>query len=323
MFSPPLLRSYSTSQAALKLWVKHNGAPSTQVPIKGCSNIDDFAEKVKQKLNLNCQVAVFSSLDKEALDPGFAIKDLLKMEGLRNNTSKFPLYIRLIPVTQDSIATKTIYIGETDDDGKFIGEYKRRTLRNDRDLKKVIQDAQGLVHLSSPDDILVSFEDIKDGEEYHIHRFAQNFQSWQKKEADAMEEEIALAMKNYLHLHLGSNVIEMPTEVNGIDGKVVQEWDAALKVDDVLYLCEAKHTMSIDKVPKIPQRIKTFKEQFQAHAQEEFSIGINKIVGVACGTYFPPLVREKAHQLGLICVYPSGWRYSVEKKLPNGFEIEF
>jgi urocanate hydratase len=45
-----------------------------------------------------------------------------------------------------------------------------------------------------------------------------------------MEEEIALAMRNYLHLHLGSNVIEMPTEVYGIDGKVVQEWDAAFKV---------------------------------------------------------------------------------------------
>jgi hypothetical protein len=74
-------------------------------------------------------------------------------------------------------------------------------------------------------------------------------------------------------------------------------------VNDVLYLCEAKHTMCIDKVPKIPQRIKIFKEQFQQHAQEEFSIGINNIVGVACGTYFPPLVREKAHKLGLICVY--------------------
>ena len=106
----------------------------------------------------------------------------------------------------------------------------------------------------------------------------------------------------YLHLHLGYNAIEMPTEVNVIDGKVVQEWDAAFKVDDVLYLCEAKHTMSIDKVPRIPQRIKTFKEKFQAHVQEEFSIGINKIVGVACGTFFPLLSVKTLMNLFDLCV---------------------
>ena len=93
-----------------------------------------------------------------------------------------------------------------------------------------------------------------------------------------MEEEVALAMKNYLHSHVGSNVIEMPTDVVGTGGNIVQEWDAAFKVDDVLYLCEAKHVMSSDKLPKISQRIQTFKEQFQPHAQEQFSIGINKII---------------------------------------------
>ena len=92
------------------------------------------------------------------------------------------------------------------------------------------------------------------------------------------EEEIALAMKQYLLLHLGSNVTEMPTEVDGADGKIVQEWDAAFKVDDVLYLCEAKHVMCIDKVPKILQRLKTFKKQFQPHAQEQFSLGINRLL---------------------------------------------
>ena len=137
-----------------------------------------------------------------------------------------------------------------------------------------------------------------------------------------MEEEVALALKNHLKSHLGSTVFEMPTNVLDCNGKVVQEWDAAFKVDDVLYLCEAKHVMSSDKVPKIPLRIQTFKEQFQPHAQKVFSIGINKIVGVACATNFPPLVRKKAHDLGLICVYPSGWRYLVDKSLPIEFKIE-
>ena len=60
-----LLRYYST-QYPLKLWIKHHGSPSIKVPIDGCSNIDDVAEKVGQELNTKFQVALFTSLDKEA-----------------------------------------------------------------------------------------------------------------------------------------------------------------------------------------------------------------------------------------------------------------
>lgn len=40
-------------------------------------------------------------------------------------------------------------------------------------------------------------------------------------------------MKKFLQLHLGSNVIELPTEMNVTVGKVVQEWDAAFEIDVV------------------------------------------------------------------------------------------
>ncbi len=90
-------------------------------------------------------------------------------------TSKMPLFVKLIPVTQDSISTKTIYIGETDEYGKFTGEYKRCTLGNDRDLMKVMRNADGLIHLSSPDDVWINFEDIKDGEKYQLYHVSQNF----------------------------------------------------------------------------------------------------------------------------------------------------
>ncbi len=75
----------------------------------------------------------------------------------------------------------------------------------------------------------------------------------------------------------------------------------------------------IDKVPKISRRFQAFKEQFQPHAQEQFSSGIDKVIGVACATCFPTLVRKEA---GLICVYPSGWRYRVDKTSPIEFKIE-
>jgi hypothetical protein len=138
-----------------------------------------------------------------------------------------------------------------------------------------------------------------------------------------MHTPVKRAMKYHLHTHLGFDATEMHTKVHGLDGKVVQEWDAIFKVDDVLYLCEAKHIMCVIKVLNILEKLKTFKEQFQKHAQEEFSMGINKVVGVACGTSFPPNARERAHKLGLVCVYPTGWRYYEDNQAPKKFKIEF
>jgi hypothetical protein len=80
--------------------------------------------------------------------PGLAIKELLKTDALKKNSDESPLFAKLIPATQDSITTKTIYIGETDDDGEFTGEYKRRILRNEHGFMKVIKNADGLIHTS-------------------------------------------------------------------------------------------------------------------------------------------------------------------------------
>ena len=124
-----------------------------------------FSKKVKQEFNTNCQVSVFASLNKEALRPGLSMKKLLQTEELKNNSDVSPLFIKLIPATKDSIETKTIYIGETDEDGKFTYEYKRRIIGNSDDLKTVIKSADGLIHLSSPDDVLIRFEDMNTGEE--------------------------------------------------------------------------------------------------------------------------------------------------------------
>jgi len=104
---------YSTQKTAIKLWVKHNGNPSTQVPVKGCKNLDDFADKVKQKLNTNCQVALFTSLDKEALRLGLNITEQLKTD-LKTKSDAIPLFVKLLPTTQDPIVTKTNFIGKKD-----------------------------------------------------------------------------------------------------------------------------------------------------------------------------------------------------------------
>ena len=119
-------------------------------------------------------------------------------------------------------------MGETDDDGKFTGEYKERTLRNDHDFMKVIKDAQGLIHLSMPRKVLISFEDIKDGEKYHVYKFAQNFQSWQKNEADAIEAETLLSMMAFLEEKFQAVPINLPTDFSDEKERKIQEWDGVL-----------------------------------------------------------------------------------------------
>ena len=314
MFSRALgRRCYSVPKEALKLWVKHNGSPSIKVSTKSCTDIDDFADKVKQKLNTNSQVAIFTSLEKEAIRSGLSIKDLPSTDGYKNNTDETPLFVKIIPATPDSIATKTIFIGETNEDGKFMGEYKRRILRNDNDLMKLIKNSDGLIHPSSPDDVLLSFDDIKDGEKYQLYKFAQNFQSWQKKEADAMEAETLLAMKTFLIEKHFASYIELPTDIYDSTGKQIQEWDGILLSGDTLYLLEAKHSMSVEKVKEMANRAKNFPQIMKLSTQKEFeNIEYSKIVGIACGTQFPDESRIEAHRLGIWVVYPSGRRYLVE-----------
>jgi hypothetical protein len=167
MLSPRLLRYYSTPQSALKLWVKHNGSPSFKVPIKDCTDLDDFAENVKQKLKTNCQVALYSSLDKEPIKPWLTIKELLKTD-LKKNSGESPLFVKLIPATQDSIATKTIYIRDIDDDGKFTDEYIPVTVKNHAELRDVYNNGRGLICLNGPKKLIVSFDEIEDGEKYQV-----------------------------------------------------------------------------------------------------------------------------------------------------------
>lgn len=285
--------------------------------------MDDFADKVKQKLETNCQVALFTSLDQKPLRPGLEIADLLKSDLVASNSDENPLFVRLSPVVQDAVVTKTIDVGVTDDDGVFTCRYKERIIRNDYDLQKVIKNADGLIHPSSSNRVLVSFDDIQDGEKYLFDRVAHNFQAWQKKEADAMEAETLLEMKSYLADKLIASPVDLPTDFHDSDGRQIQEWDGALLLADTLYLLEAKHSMSEDKIKNIAARVETFSNALKQSKHKHLSGRFSNIVGVACGAYFPDDGRNGAHRLGVMVIYPSGRRYVVEiDKMDSDFAIE-
>ena len=311
MFSPR--RCYS-SPSALKLWVKHNGAPSTQVPINGCTNIDDFAEKVKQKLNTNCQVGLFSSLDKEALDPGLTINELLKTDYSKKNSDESPLFVKLIAAIPDSMASKTIYIRDIDDDGKFTDEYIEYEVKNHAELRDIYKNGRGLVHLSNPKKAFVSFDKIEDGEKYQVLRYSQDIAGWHKKEAEAMEAETLLSMKAFLKEKFQALPINLSTDFFDEKGRQIQEWDGVLLSTDTLYLLEAKHAMTVEKIKKIAERVNQFPKMIERYPQKEFDVKYSKIVGVACGALFPIECRNEAHRLELMVMYPSGSRYGLDEK---------
>ena len=235
-------RCYSTPKAASKLWVKHNGSPSIKVSTKSCIDIDDFADKVKQKLSTNSQVAFFTSLDKEPLDPGLTVKELLKPDLI--NTSKTPLLVKIIPASQDQITAKTIYIRDTDDDGELKDEYVKVTVKNKEDLRDIYKNGKGLIHLDDPKNLIVSFDEIGDGKKYQIYKYWQDFAGWQKKEADAMEAETLLSMKAYLVEKLRASPLNLPTDFFDGNRGQIEEWDGILLSEDTLYLLEAKHGKS-------------------------------------------------------------------------------
>ena len=120
-------------------------SPVTQVSTKSCINIDDFAKKVKQELNTNSQVAFFTSLDNEPIKPWLTIKELIKTE-FKNNSGEIPLFVKIIPATQDQ--AKTIYIRDTDDDGKLKDEYIKYNVKKNENLRDIYKNGQGLIQLS-------------------------------------------------------------------------------------------------------------------------------------------------------------------------------
>jgi hypothetical protein len=267
------------------------------------------------------QLTVHNSLTDQALRPALTIQELSKL--VEPNTDESPVFVK----TQESITTtqNTIFVHDIDAECVPLDSFTEVIVENDVDLKQIFEGkGSALYLLSNPKKRITKFKQLIDGERYNVYsRYKQSFVDkvrWQQMEDQAMEQETYLAVKRFLVSQLGDSVADMPTDILGSDGKtIVQEWDAVFRDGDVLYLCEAKHNMTLEQVNKLPERIKKFK-QFQADAQSEFH-SAKRLVGVLCGTLFPEKIRKTAHLLQFICVYPSGHCYDVQKS-PTEFIIE-
>ena len=194
------------------------------------------------------------------------------------------MFVKLFPITRDPIVSKTIYVRKTNEDGKFTDKYVKYKIDNQENLRDIYKFGVGLATLADPNEAIVIFDNIKDGERYQVYKYSQDFQGWQKKEADAMEAETLLSMKTYLMEKLLASSIDLPTDIYDSKGRQIQEWDGVLLAGDTLYLLEAKHSMSVEKVNDMASRVNYFPKIMELSTQKEFNIKYNKIVGVACGT---------------------------------------
>ncbi|KAI8896917.1 hypothetical protein BC833DRAFT_658974 [Globomyces pollinis-pini] len=214
---------------------------------------------------------------------------------------------------------KTIFIQDLDEKYRRIDSFKEYVVENENDLKQIYEgEGSALCLLTDPKRCITKVKNLIDGEKYtvYVHHeralFASKNRRRQHIEHEPMEETFVgsqiepepmdVTMESFLIKHLGPSAIEMRTDILGLDGKPlvqVQEWNAVLKVDNVLYLCEVKHNMTLQQVNSAIERMVKIK------AQAEFQQA-NKIVGVFCGNFISEDLRTYIHEMGFMCVYRYG-----------------
>jgi hypothetical protein len=284
-------------------------------------NVDDFVEKVKLKLNTHSLLTIHESKAGQPLCPGLELKKLAP--AFMTNTAKNPFLVKVVPPSHHSEIKKTIFIRDTDDD-----EYIKVVIKNSAQIDKVTKDAKGLVHVSQPGVQIIDFDELIDGENYQLLQYNEPFSRWKQNEANAMEEETKRAFIRYFEETLGVKCVDFHLYTDIMDAKnprrKLQEWDAIIYAEDTLYLLEAKHSMVPGTIQILRNRVENFPLTVKSSAQKDDLIPYmnGSIVGVACGIYFPEQVLIEARKNGLICVYPSGKRYHVDKEPPTDFIIE-
>lgn len=214
---------------------------------------------------------------------------------------------------------KTIFIQDVDEDLQLLDSYSLISVESDADIRSILETkGSALMKVSGksePKIRVTKFSEIEHLARYKVFsRYEHALQDevrWQQMEDRAMEEEVARATKAFLVRERGVMVKVLPRQVLGKNKKICQEWDGVFRVRDTVYVCEAKHVMSIEKVEMFPKRIEKFEELLDMKKQPCYD-GVKNVIGVGCGTLFPPAVLEEAQRLHLVCVFPSGMRYGVD-----------
>lgn len=217
---------------------------------------------------------------------------------------------------------------------------------NDNDYRLFLKsfEATGLAHISDDKEVqtvITSLENIVSGERYVIVASyitpIRNNVTWSQSEDKAMEDEVLLAVSDFLNKMFKLSVEIFPERIMSKNKITIMEFDGILVCGDQVFLLEAKHKMTDVCIKKLLSIMKflylllTYKSCIQKHINSlidrlgkfetnlkitdslEFKKLMGKqYVGVACGTLFTGELRSESMKKGLVVAYPSGNRYKVE-----------
>ncbi|CAI2166123.1 11210_t:CDS:2 [Funneliformis geosporum] len=296
------------------LWVKYNNEQSVSLEIQK-GTVDKLKDAIKRRLNLgkvnNGRIilrkheATVDLEPDEIVDQNFA------------NTAKTPLQIFT------TVVKTTFLVQKYDNEGKPLpGKFASYTMCNDNDYRLFLKsfEATGLAHISDDKEVqtvITSLENIVPGERYEIVASyitsIRNNVTWSQSEDKAMEDEVLLAVKNFLDKMFKLTVEIFPERIMYKNKIAIMEFDGILICGDQVFILEAKYKMTDKHIKSLIDRLYEFETNLKITDSLEFKRLMGKqYVGVACGTLFTDELRSESMNKGLVVVYPCGNRYKVE-----------
>ena len=145
-----------------KWWVTYKSGPAIQVSLKGCENINEFAQKVRQKFQINDSVTLSSSLTNQSLDPSLALNDPILKDDFMKNSKQTPLFA--------GNCSKTIFIRDIDEYFCSLDTFCEVVMENDDDLKSIYAcQGSALYLLNEPNTMVMRFRELIHGGKYDVY----------------------------------------------------------------------------------------------------------------------------------------------------------
>ncbi|RIA89359.1 hypothetical protein C1645_738698 [Glomus cerebriforme] len=218
---------------------------------------------------------------------------------------------------------KSFHIQCYDNESVPLNKFERFTMR-DKDFRGFLKrmKARGLENIDNDNEepeIITSLEGIQTNKYYRISASylttVKNGIAQTKVKDTALEDEMTLAVKNFINKKFKSPAKDFPNRVMHDEiGKLIIEWDRIFLCHSKVFLCESKHKITKEKLKMLVERLKDFPEKLKVTKDVEFKQLSNmEYIGVACATLFPIELRQKSvNELGLIIAYPEGGQYCID-----------
>ncbi|CAG8812476.1 15100_t:CDS:2 [Gigaspora margarita] len=182
---------------------------------------------------------------------------------------------------------KTFYIQAYNGEGELLERFETYTMYNKDDFRDFLKAVNGKA-INHNSEVIRSLSQIRPNQHYRINdSYLKKEATWSIIEDQTMEEETLLAVQNALIEKInGPTKIFSKLVMFDQEGKSLIEWDVILICEDRVFLCEAKHYMTLKRIYNLVRRLQDFpkKKKLEAISDLEFKQLLRKqYIGVVCG----------------------------------------